>query len=96
MQEAKDTRIWYTGDGKGNNAYSIYKNKLDSNFIAGAQIANECYQSYYTDTDGDGLVDPTPLELNAGNFATEVRKIYSDTTGSNFILHITYLLNRMI
>jgi len=85
VQEAKDTRIWYTGDGKGNNAYSIYKNKLDSNFIAGTQIANECYQSYYTDTDGDGFVDPTPLELNAGNFATEVRKIYSDTTGSNFL-----------
>ncbi len=85
VQEAKDTRIWYTGDGKGNNAYSIYKNKLDSNFIAGKQIADECYQSFYTDTNGDGFVDPTPLNLNAGNFATEVRKIYSNPNDSNFL-----------
>lgn len=84
VQEAKDTRIWYTGNGKGTNAYSIYRDKLDSNFIDGVQIAAECYQTTYTDTDGDGKVDPPKLSLNAGNFATEVRKIYSNPDASAF------------
>lgn len=79
VQELKDSRIWYTGLGSGSNAYTLNKYALDANIASNPNNINKwCFQSEYSDTDGDGIVNPSPIDLNAGNFLTMVQALYSN------------------
>ncbi len=77
VQELKDSRIWYTGRGSGSGSYTLNKYELDANLANNFNNVNDqCFLSYYSDSDGDGERDPSPIDLNAGNFLSMVQSLY--------------------
>jgi len=79
VQELKNSRIWYTGLGSGAGSYTLDKYNLDANIASNYNnISKWCFLSSYPDTNNDGIGDPYPIDLNAGNFLAMVQSLYTN------------------
>jgi len=86
VQELKNSRIWYTGLGSGAGSYTLDKFNLDANIASNYNnVSKWCFLSSYPDTNNDGIGDPYPIDLNAGNFLAMVQSMFTNPDPNDYL-----------
>lgn len=92
MQEAKKSRIWYTGDASGSNAFSSDSSILDYNIANNPGISKNVFFSYYN----NNISNIVPVDLNSGNFTSFVNAVYGSSSDGDYLPSIYKILTPQI
>ena len=92
MQEAKKSRIWYTGDASGSNAFSSDSSVLDYNIRTKPGINSSVFFSTYN----NDISQIVPVDLNSGNFTSFVNAVYGSSSDGDYLPSIYKILTPQI